>query len=191
MLTLRDLPSGTRSLYVESQRYHRRDPRDARARRPHSPPGGGGGLGTTWHGHPERQRRQLSAAANGGQDRPLRARRSGVEDELRVDPRDRWRDNEIRGAALQALMSSDPIPGDRIDVAVANGWLTLKGEVKHQDETDAAFDAGLPAAGRRRDHERDQGHHRRRPADRPPARPARARFGTGPVAFVQAAGPAR
>jgi osmotically-inducible protein OsmY len=30
-----------------------------------------------------------------------------VEDELWVDPRDRWQDNEIRGAALQALMS-DP-----------------------------------------------------------------------------------
>jgi osmotically-inducible protein OsmY len=72
-----------------------------------------------------------------------------VEDELRVDPRDRWQDNEIRGAALRALMSSDAIPGDRIDVTVANGWLTLKGEVKHQDETDAAFDAvcGLPGVG--------------------------------------------
>ena len=72
-----------------------------------------------------------------------------VEDELRVDPRDRWQDNEIRGAALQALMSSDPIPGDRIDVTVANGWLTLTGEVKQQDETDAAFDAvcTLPGVG--------------------------------------------
>jgi len=72
-----------------------------------------------------------------------------VEDELRVDPRDRWQDNEIRGAALRALMSSDAIPGDRIDVTVANGWLTLKGKVNHQDETDAAFDAvcGLPGVG--------------------------------------------
>jgi osmotically-inducible protein OsmY len=72
-----------------------------------------------------------------------------VEDELWVDPRDRWQDNEIRGAALQALMSSDPVPGDRVDVTVANGWLTLKGEVKHQDETDAAFDAvcRLPGVG--------------------------------------------
>ena len=55
-----------------------------------------------------------------------------VEDELWVDPRDRWRDNEIRGAALQALMSNEQVPADRIDVAVDNGWLTLKGEVKHQ-----------------------------------------------------------
>ena len=72
-----------------------------------------------------------------------------VEDELWVDPRDRWQDNEIRGAALQALMSSDPVPGDRIDVTVANGWLTLKGEVKHQYETDAAFEAvcRLPGVG--------------------------------------------
>ena len=72
-----------------------------------------------------------------------------VEDELWVDPRDRWQDNEIRGAALQALMSSDPIPSGRIDVTVVDGWLTLKGEVKHQDETDAAFEAvyGLPGVG--------------------------------------------
>jgi osmotically-inducible protein OsmY len=72
-----------------------------------------------------------------------------VEDELRVDPRDHWQDNEIRGAALQALMSSDQVPGDRIDVTVANGWLTLKGEVKHQDENNVAFETvcRLPGVG--------------------------------------------
>jgi len=52
---------------------------------------------------------------------------SAVQDELWVDPRDRWEDNEIRGAALQALMSSDGIPADQIDVTVAEGWLTLRG----------------------------------------------------------------
>lgn len=72
-----------------------------------------------------------------------------VEDELWVDPRDHWQDNEIRGAALQALMSSDQVPGDQIDVTVANGWLTLKGEVKHQDENNAAFETvcRLPSVG--------------------------------------------
>jgi osmotically-inducible protein OsmY len=72
-----------------------------------------------------------------------------VEDELWVDPRDRWQDNEIRGAALQALISNPEIPADRIDITVANGWLTLKGEVKHQYENDAAFDAvsRLPGVG--------------------------------------------
>lgn len=64
-----------------------------------------------------------------------------VDDELQVDPRDRWRDNEIRGVALQALMSNDEVPADRIDVTVANGWLTLKGEVDHQSDNNAAFDA--------------------------------------------------
>ncbi len=64
-----------------------------------------------------------------------------VEDELWVDPRDRWQDNEIRGAALQALTSNETVPADRIDVTVANGWLTLKGEVNHQYENDAAFEA--------------------------------------------------
>ena len=72
-----------------------------------------------------------------------------VEDELSVDPRDRWQDNEIRGAALQALMSNDAVPADRIDLTVANGWLTLKGEVKHQHDNDAAFEAihRLPGVG--------------------------------------------
>jgi osmotically-inducible protein OsmY len=64
-----------------------------------------------------------------------------VEDELHVDVRDHWDDNEIRGVALQALMSSADVPAERIDVAVANGWLTLKGAVKRQSESDAAFDA--------------------------------------------------
>jgi osmotically-inducible protein OsmY len=74
---------------------------------------------------------------------------SAVEDELWVDPRDHWPDEEIRGAALRALMSSADVPADRIEVTVADGWLTLKGEVQHQYETDAAFEAvrGLSGVG--------------------------------------------
>ena len=64
-----------------------------------------------------------------------------VEDELVVDPRDHWYDELIRGAALQSLMSDDGVPADRVDVTVANGWLTLKGEVETQHESDAAFAA--------------------------------------------------
>lgn len=63
-----------------------------------------------------------------------------VYDELSVDPRDRW-DAEIRGAALQALMSSPGVPADQIEVKVDAAWLTMKGEVKHQHESDAAFKA--------------------------------------------------
>ena len=72
-----------------------------------------------------------------------------VEDELWVDPRDRWQDNEIRGLALQALISNPEAPADQVDVTVANGWLTLKGEVKHQHESDAAYVAvrGLTGVG--------------------------------------------
>jgi len=72
-----------------------------------------------------------------------------VEDELKIDPRDRWMDAEVRGAALQALMSNERVPADRIDVSVADGWLTLKGEVKHQHESDAAFESvrRLPGVG--------------------------------------------
>lgn len=64
-----------------------------------------------------------------------------VEDQLRVDPRDHWVDEEIRGTALHALMSSARVPAERVDVSVSAGWVTLKGEVKHQSESDAAFAA--------------------------------------------------
>jgi osmotically-inducible protein OsmY len=72
-----------------------------------------------------------------------------VEDELIVDPRDRSVDDEIRGVALQALMSSPDVPADMIDVRVADGWLTLSGQVKHQSDSNAAFEAvsGLPRVG--------------------------------------------
>ena len=72
-----------------------------------------------------------------------------VQDELFVDPRDHSVDDEIRGAALQALMSSRDVPADMIDVRVADGWLTLSGQVKHQSESNAAFEAvsGLPRVG--------------------------------------------
>ena len=68
-----------------------------------------------------------------------------VEDGLRIDPRDHTRDNEIRGAALQAL-ADDGVPAG-VDVAVANGWATLEGEVKHQRDSDAAFAAASGIAG--------------------------------------------
>ena len=72
-----------------------------------------------------------------------------VQDELSVDPRDRWVDDEIRGAALQALMSRPDVPADMIDVTVEEGWLTLSGQVKHQSDSNAAFEAvsGLPRVG--------------------------------------------
>jgi osmotically-inducible protein OsmY len=72
-----------------------------------------------------------------------------VEDELLVDPRDRFVDAEIRGTALQALMSSPGVPDDLIDVRVADTWLTLSGQVRRQHESNAAFEAvsGLPRVG--------------------------------------------
>jgi osmotically-inducible protein OsmY len=72
-----------------------------------------------------------------------------VEDELVVDPRDRYLDDEIRGTALQALMSNDAVPVDEINVTVADGWLTLTGRVKRQSESNAAFEtvSGLSGVG--------------------------------------------
>jgi osmotically-inducible protein OsmY len=74
---------------------------------------------------------------------------AGVEDELRADLRDHWEDDEIRGAAIQSLMSNPDVPDDRVKVTVADAWLTVKGEVKHQEESNAAFEAvsGLPGIG--------------------------------------------
>jgi osmotically-inducible protein OsmY len=72
-----------------------------------------------------------------------------VVDALSIDPLDRWQDDELRGAALQALASDDGVPAGSIDVTVAEGWLTLSGRVPSQSESDAAFEAvsKLPGVG--------------------------------------------
>jgi osmotically-inducible protein OsmY len=70
-----------------------------------------------------------------------------VYNELSLDPRDRWQDGETRGAALQALMSNDRAPADHIDVHVRSGWLTLTGEVRRQEESDAAFETASRIEG--------------------------------------------
>jgi len=69
----------------------------------------------------------------------------GVEDvfdELQVRLLDDYarEDAEIRGAALQALMWDVEIPSDSIDVKVDGGWVTLKGELDYQFQSDDAFD---------------------------------------------------
>ena len=65
-----------------------------------------------------------------------------VYDELdvRLLNQDRRKDAEIRGAALQRLAWDPQIPGDYIDVHVKDGWVTLRGEVDHQYQSDIAFD---------------------------------------------------
>jgi osmotically-inducible protein OsmY len=65
-----------------------------------------------------------------------------VYDELqvRILDRDRRMDAEIRGAALQHLSWDSGIPADYLDVRVEDGWITLKGDVDHQYQSDLAFD---------------------------------------------------
>lgn len=70
-----------------------------------------------------------------------------VDDELTVDLRHRPDDQEIKGAVLQALMSNEEVPADLIDVSVSDGWVTLKGTVKHQSDSDAAFEAAADVPG--------------------------------------------
>jgi osmotically-inducible protein OsmY len=60
--------------------------------------------------------------------------------EVRLLDDDRRRDAEIRGAALQRLGWDSQIPGDYIDISVKEGWVTLKGDVDFQFQSDLAFD---------------------------------------------------
>jgi osmotically-inducible protein OsmY len=52
---------------------------------------------------------------------------------------DRREDDEIRGAALQNLIWDAELPSDSIDVKVQDGWVTLKGDVSFQFQSDAAY----------------------------------------------------
>ena len=63
-----------------------------------------------------------------------------VADELEVALlADNRADDELRGVALQTLLWDADVP-QRIDVTVRNGWVTLRGEVRHQFQSDAAFE---------------------------------------------------
>jgi osmotically-inducible protein OsmY len=64
-----------------------------------------------------------------------------VDDSLHVRllDRDRREDAAIRGAALQRLEWDSEIPGDAIRVSVKDGWVTLKGEVLFQFQSDEGF----------------------------------------------------
>jgi osmotically-inducible protein OsmY len=65
-----------------------------------------------------------------------------VDNQLKVDllDDDRREDDEIRGVALQALIWDTEVPSDSIDVKVQDGWITLKGDVSYQFQSDAAYD---------------------------------------------------
>jgi osmotically-inducible protein OsmY len=67
---------------------------------------------------------------------------SGVYDELEVRllNDDRRQDAEIRGHALQRLIWDTSLPGDYLDVHVHDGWVTLKGDVDFEYQSEAAFD---------------------------------------------------
>src|ERR1700761_5015732 len=74
-----------------------------------------------------------------------------VIDELSVDLRDHDRvdDHELCGRALQLLMWDRAIPGDQVDVTVKNGWVTLRGDLDDEYQSDAAFDDVSGLAGGR------------------------------------------
>jgi osmotically-inducible protein OsmY len=57
-------------------------------------------------------------------------------DVLGVDSRE---DDELRGIALQSLSWDADVPRS-VDVKVKDGWVTLKGDVSYQYQSDAAYD---------------------------------------------------
>ena len=65
-----------------------------------------------------------------------------VDDQLKVNllGTDRREDDEIRGIALQSLIWDIEVPSDTVDVRVDDGWVTLKGDVSYQYQSDAAYD---------------------------------------------------
>jgi osmotically-inducible protein OsmY len=67
---------------------------------------------------------------------------SDVYDELqlRLLDHDRREDAAIRGAALQRLMWDPQLVAGYLDVEVKDGWVTLKGDVDYQFQSDRAFD---------------------------------------------------
>ena len=68
--------------------------------------------------------------------------------QVRLLTEDRRADAEIRGAALQQLVSDPMLDADYLDVRVKDGWVTLAGSADRQSQSDKAFDhmIGLPGA---------------------------------------------
>jgi osmotically-inducible protein OsmY len=54
-------------------------------------------------------------------------------------------DDEIRGIALESLIWDVEVPSENVDVKVDDGWVTLRGDVSYQFESNAAYEdvAGL------------------------------------------------
>ena len=65
-----------------------------------------------------------------------------LDNQLRVSltGADRREDDEIRGAALQNLIWDVDVPSDFVDIKVNDGWVTLKGDVSYQFQSDATYD---------------------------------------------------
>jgi osmotically-inducible protein OsmY len=67
---------------------------------------------------------------------------SAIDDDLEVKlgPMDHREDDEIRAAALQALIRDPGIPAETIEVSVRDGWVTLTGYVAYEPQGIAAYD---------------------------------------------------
>lgn len=59
--------------------------------------------------------------------------------EVRLLGSDRRDDEQIRGAAMHVLIWDVEVPSDLVEVKVQDGWVTLKGDVSYQFESDATY----------------------------------------------------
>ena len=59
---------------------------------------------------------------------------------VRIMDDDRRSDAELRGMALQKIAWDTEAPAELIDVKVEDGWVTLRGTVSWQFQSDAAYD---------------------------------------------------
>lgn len=87
-------------------------------------------LGTTLRGTAGRRRQ-----AHGAQADALAV--TGVFEvfnqlEVKLSEPHHRRDAKLRGQPLRALMWDADVPAQRIEVEVADGWLTLNGQVSHE-----------------------------------------------------------
>jgi osmotically-inducible protein OsmY len=60
--------------------------------------------------------------------------------EVRFLNDDRREDAEIRGAVMQRLIWDPDIAADYLDIEVKDGWVTVRGEVDFQYQSDSAFE---------------------------------------------------
>jgi osmotically-inducible protein OsmY len=94
---------------------------------------------------------------------------TSITNEIEVRSTTQRRDTEVARSAVNAIRWKVMVPSDHVTVKVDKGWLTLRGDVRWDDERQAAETSATQPARRQRDLESHC---------RPTAGPAQGREGT-------------